>query len=198
MRDYMRLVSSRTGMLMLLGSFLLCGSIIAQPSGELADNPQYASWARCQPGTSVTMAMDTSSGGQSMTMTMTQKLLEVKPDQVVLEMTGEMEMGGTKHNAPPRKMTLDAKVPKEQAKMAWMAPNANGTVKEAGNESVEAGGKSYDCKVMEFTGQVEGTKSKGKVWLNDEVPGQVVKTEMQTEGAVAATISMLIKAVDKK
>lgn len=165
---------------------------------ETADNPQYTSWASHKPGTTVTLAMATSAAGQSMNMTMVQKLLEVTPEQVVIEMTGEMEMGGQKQAAPVQKVTHKAKVSPEQAKMAWMAPGAKGTAKEAGSETVQADGKSYACKVMEFTGESQGTGSKGKVWLSNDVPGQVVKAEMQTEGAMAATISMQLKSVGEK
>jgi hypothetical protein len=179
----------------MIGSLLLGSAARAE---DLVENPQYVSWTKHQPGSSVTMTMNTSSGGQSMTMTMTQTLVEVTDEAAVVEMNTEMDMAGQKHSMPVQQLKVEAKVPKAQADMTALPPGVKGEAKQVGNETVEIAGKSYDCEVIQFTGEADGVTSSGKIWRHDSIPGTVAKTEMKTEGPMATSVSMQVTSLDLK
>jgi hypothetical protein len=170
----------------------------AAAAEEMVENPQYQSWARHKPGTNVVMQMTTVAQGQNMNMEITQTLKDVKPDQLTVEVVNKMDMMGQKHEMPAQTVTVMAKVPKSEADVNKLPAGVKGTAKEAANETVTVAGKTYDCKVTEFSGEAQGTKSKGKVWRHDDVPGMVLKTEMNFEGAQTGNMTMQVVAVNPK
>jgi hypothetical protein len=165
---------------------------------ELVDNPQYLSWAKHKPGTSVVMKMATNMGPQSMNMELTQTLKDLKPEEATIEVKTAMDMGGTKQNMPAQSLPVKAKVTPTEAKLGQLPPGFKGDIKEVGTESVTLGGKTYECKVAEVTSEGQGMKSHGKIWRSDDVPGQMVKMEMTMEGAQSGTIAMELVSVDSK
>ena len=174
---------------------LVCGIAHAQ---ELVDNPQYTSWAKHKPGTSVTIKMTTAASGQNVNMELKQTLKDVKPDAVTVEVVPSMDMGGTKQTMPAQTMQLKSKVTAEEAKFGQLPPGTKADIKDMGTESVTVGGQTYNCTVSEVTGESQGTKTKGKVWRSEDVPGQVVKMEMAFEGAQTGSTKMELVSVEKK
>jgi hypothetical protein len=165
---------------------------------ELVDNPAYTSWASHKPDTTVTHEMKMTASGMEMTTEMTQKLLEVTPDAAVIEVRTKTQVMGQTRESPAQKNTIKAKVPKSEADMSALPPGTKGTVKEAGNETVTVAGNEYDCKVIEFTGEHQGMTSKGKAWMSDAVPGNMVKTEVESEGQMASKMTMQLVSIDAK
>jgi hypothetical protein len=143
---------------------------------EMVDNPQYKSWARHKVGSSVTHEMTSSVGGQNFKSTITNKLAELTPEKAVLEVATKLDIAGVPPQ-PAQKIEVAAKVKKSEAAAGQMPPGVKGEVKDKGTEKVSVGGKSYTCKVQEFTGESQGVKMKGKTWSSDEVPGTLVKME---------------------
>ena len=172
----------------------VCGVVATARAQGLVDNPQYTSWAKHKPGTSVVMKMTQNVGGMNQNVEVKQTLKEVTPDQATVEM--QMSVGG--QSMPGAPVTIKSKVSPEEAKFGQLPAGAKADVKDVGTESVTVGGKTYNCKVAEVTGESQGTKSKGKVWRSDEVPGEIVKMEMNTEGAQAGSVTMELVSVDKK
>ncbi|MEO6435062.1 MAG: hypothetical protein ABIP55_04780, partial [Tepidisphaeraceae bacterium] len=121
--------------------------------------------------------------GQKIATESTNKLLEKNADNVVIEISGTMEMLGQKRPIPAQKQTIPAKIEKQN-------------ITETGAEKVEAAGKSFDCKVYEMANQDPKTQgAKAKVWFANEVPGGVVKMEASMDqGSVKSTL----KAFEKK
>lgn len=187
----------------LVGSFLVGLMLITvagaqEQAQEMVENPQYASWAKHNPGTSVVMAMTTDAQGQHMEMEITQTLVEVTDDKVVIEVKNKMQMMGQTHEMPAQTVDIDAKVAKDKASAVNLPPGATGTSKEIGTEKIEIGGKSFECTVTEFSGEFQGTSSTGKVWSHKDIPGTVAKTEVETQGQVAANVSMQVKQINPK
>src|SRR5688572_485774 len=164
------------------------------PAQELVENPQYASWAKHKPGTTITMKMSQAMGGQNRDMELKQTLKEVTPNEVTLE----LQMSAMGQSMPAQPLKIKSKVSPQEAKYGQLPPGAKADIKELGNESVTVGGQTYDCKVSEVTGEAEGTKSSGKLWRSDAVPGEVVKMEMTSEGAMGGTMTMELVSVEKK
>jgi len=183
----------------LAAALIVCGGAVAvataqAPAQGLVDNPQYTSWAKHKPGTSITMKMSQAMGGQNRDMELKQTLKEVKPD----ELTVELQMSAMGQTMPATPLKIKSKVSPDEAKYGQLPPGAKADVKEVGTESVTVGGQTYNCKVSEVTGEAEGTKSTGKLWRSDEVPGEIVKMDMTTEGANPGTMKMELVSVEKK
>jgi hypothetical protein len=53
------------------------------------------------------------------------------------------------------------------------------------------------AKWYKYKSEVEGIKSEGKMWVSDDVPGWVVKTELTTTGAIASTMKTEVVAFKK-
>ena len=177
---------------------VVCGVCGVAQAQEMVSNPQYTSWAKHKPGTTVTIKMTTAASGQNVNMQLKQTLKEVTPETVTVEVVPSMDMGGTTQTMPAQTMQLKSKVSAEEAKFGQLPPGTKADIKEVGSESVTAGGQTYNCTVSEVTGESQGTKTKGKVWRSEEVPGQVVKMEMAFEGAQTGSTKMELVSVEKK
>jgi hypothetical protein len=177
---------------------VVCGVCAGAQAQELVDNPQYTSWAKHKPGTTVTIKMMTAASGQNVNMQLKQTLKEVTADTVTVEVVPSMDMGGTTQTMPAQTMQLKSKVSPEEAKFGQLPPGSKADVKDLGSESVTVAGQTYNCTVSEVTGESQGTKTKGKVWRSEDVPGQVVKMEMAFEGAQTGSTKMELVSVEKK
>jgi hypothetical protein len=170
---------------------LMCSAAIAQ---DLVDNPAYQSWAKFKAGTTVTLANDSNMGGMAMKMDLIYKLAELTPEKAVIEMTTRMPQGDT-----TSRMEILAKVKKEDVKEpGTMPPNVKGQAKVLPDEDVKIGDKTYKCKVVEFTSEIQGMKTTGKSWTCQDMPGQLVKMETTMAGAMEGTTKMTVTAVDAK
>src|SRR5262245_21716534 len=166
------------------GSFLVAVSCVivtaaAWAQDEKVTNPFYRFWAGFKPGsTAVHLEQTKLSGADAQTVPkgieenrITYKLIEVSPEQVVLEMVvrereflGYVEAAPTRQIYPAqiRKADLDRIMEQTGAKM--------------GEDTVKFDGRELKCRTM--TGNVKGTSGEVveyKVWLSDEVPGSIVK-----------------------
>src|SRR4051812_18180307 len=58
------------------------------------DNPEYATWAKFKPGTSLTVKVTNTVAGNSSETVLTNTLVEVGADKLVLEGTATTKVGG--------------------------------------------------------------------------------------------------------
>jgi hypothetical protein len=149
---------------------------------EMVDNPHYLTWAKHKPGTEVQLDLKTDIAGQQMVTNITQKLVEVSPEQAVVESVATMNIPGLPTKPQTQKHIFAAKVAKSEAEKVNLPPGGEGETKDLGTEKVEAGGKTYECKVSEFTGKVQGSDAKGKQWRTTEIPGGLVKMDSASGG----------------
>jgi hypothetical protein len=163
-------------------------------AAEMVDNPQYTSWAAHKPGTNVTITQDMKMGAMNMTNTMVETLKEVTPEKLTVEFAVTMNLGGQKQET---KQTRDvpAKVEKGHE---YLPPEVKGTAKETGKEKIEIAGKTYECKIIDFSGESAQAKSTGKIWQTSEIPGAMAKTEMNMTNPQEATVKMTVTAIDSK
>ena len=73
------------------------------------DNPQYKYWSSCKVGSWSKMKMEMEQGGQKIESEMTYKLLEIKDEVVVVEVTGKSKFGAQEYPIPPQKQEIKAK-----------------------------------------------------------------------------------------
>src|SRR5512146_2882612 len=90
---------------------------------EQIDNPQYASWSKFKPGTSITRKAEVDVNGQKMATETTTTLVEVTPEKAVIE--NKTSMPGM--DMPGQKMDIPAKIEKPAAPPA--ATDAKATAK---------------------------------------------------------------------
>ncbi|HUO09205.1 MAG TPA: hypothetical protein VM008_12940 [Phycisphaerae bacterium] len=167
---------------------------------EQIDNPAYQSWAKFKPGTTVTykqtteMNMPAMAGMSRPESVMTEKLIDVKPDAAIVEITMETTIMGQKHTMPARQTEVPAKIDKDKE---GVPPNMKGEIKDMkeGKDKVDVNGKSVDATTREFT--VVTTEPRAmtaniKIWSTPDVPGGMVKTISDVQEPMKATSTMTL------
>jgi hypothetical protein len=176
----------------LIGGLLATLLTVSVARAEQIDNPAYKGWAKCKPGSTVTLKSDIAAQGMTMSTETINTLKELTADKAVVDSATTMDMGGMKQTGN-HSQDVPAKVEKGQQ---TFAPDMKGDYKDVGNESVEVAGKKYDCKVMEFTGTGRGgVTMTGKIWSTEQIPGGVAKMEMNAMGGV---VKMVVTAFEAK
>jgi hypothetical protein len=178
----------------MLGLLLVIGAAPARGADQV-DNPQYQAWSKFAVGSSQTLAGEMGGNDANtpkMTMESTRKLVEKTDDHVVLEVTATVSIMGQQHTAPARKVTVPAKAEQQD-------------LKSIGSEDVQAAGKTFSCKVFEMSlkdvaaqrpgggprggGAATAPQGKAKVWISDDVPGGLVKIQVDTpQGTMTQTL----------
>ncbi len=179
----------------------LAGGTPTRAADELSDSPRYAAWAKFKPETTVTLSGDTKMGPNEVHMDMVRTLKSVTAEQVEVETSVKVAFMGHTNNPEAKKETIPAK----EAKPA---------MKETGEKDVQAMGKTYKCKVYEISGadagamgpggarphagmaNAAGTEAKATIYVNDDVPGGLVK--MESPGPMGAPIVFTLTATETK
>jgi hypothetical protein len=128
-----------------------------------SQNPEYDAWASCKAGSWTRLLMTAESDGVTVSLEFTNTLLELTPQKAVIERKTK-EKGEktsiTKEDIPSDRNPHPVKVEAE------------------GNEEVDCSGKSLKCKWIQGS---QGEKiPKTKIWMNQDVPGGIVKVELVT------------------
>jgi hypothetical protein len=159
---------------------------------EMMDNPWYAAWANHKPGATATLVEKTTYAGDKNPIPdeklVSYTLLSVSPEKVVVraviverELLGTVESAPTKHTYPAKlkKSYVEAVLPELDAKK--------------GEETVKWKGKEIQCKTLYGSFKKEGETVEFKAWMNDQVPGGVVKrtrTSKQKDDTITTTITL--------
>jgi len=183
---------------------------------QQVENPAYQSWAKYKPGTSITLKQS-STMAMMPTMvtevTVTQKLLEVKPESVSVQVdTTTSMMGQNRQNTTTR--VIPAKVDKGTEYIPQSQADMKIDVKDMkeGKETIDVKGAKVEALTHEFTATMTptstapatnpaaammagGMTSKVKVWNTPDVPGGLVKTDTTTTmgqmGEMKATLTLV-------
>jgi hypothetical protein len=146
---------------------VLVGIIMLLGMKQEVENPQFKYWSACKPGSWVKMKLEMEVGGNKSEGEMTYKLLEVKDDIAVVEVTGKMKAGAQEFPIPVQKQEIKAKEPADKVK-----------IEKEGDEVIEVAGKKLKCHWYEFTSKAGEKATKSKAWLSTDVPGGITKGEM--------------------
>lgn len=186
----------------ILAGLALAMAVTAQVRAEeeLVDSQIYKSWAAHGVGTKVVTEGKMSGGPMQMNMEMTSELVEKDAAQVVVEVQTTVTIPGMPAQQPPKqKMVFKAKVPKGQEVMGQLPADHKAELKEIGTEKVEVGGKSYECKVLEFKGTSPTGDASGKVWTHQDIPGHTVKLTMTGTGqGQTMTLDTAVRSFESK
>jgi len=147
-------------------SVLVAAMMLLGPRQDV-ENPQFKYWSGCKPGSWVKMKMEMEVGGNKSEGEMSYKLLELKDDVAVVEVSGKMKAGAQEFPIPAQKQEIKAKEPADKVK-----------IEKEGDEVIEVAGKKLKCHWYEFTTKNGDQTSKSKAWLSMDVPGGITKGEM--------------------
>jgi hypothetical protein len=182
---------SRFSSLRVAGLFVISLALVsvARADDSLTDNPAYLSWAKFKPGTLVKYTNDTNAAGNATSIEITQTLKAVAPDQVTVEVKMTTVTAGNKTDMPPFTHQIAAKIKKGDANNPQ---TADAPKTESGTEDVTAAGKTFSCKTTTITSDANGMTTKATTWTCDDVPGNVVKMESQSTGAMSMSTKMIL------
>ncbi len=192
---------------------------------EQVDNPAYLNWAKYKPGSSLTLKQSQTMAmmqGMTTETTITQKLVDVKPDKITVEQTMKVSMtgmpgmpagaGGTERTTTT---TIPAKVEKGQEYAPTEAAGMKIEIKDMkeGKETVDVKGAKVDTITHEYTAIMTQTPTTGpadpsaafmaggmtmkiKAWTSDTVPGGTVKVDQTGTMGQMGEIKVNITLVD--
>jgi hypothetical protein len=166
---------------------------------EMVDNPMYVAWAGFKPGaTSTVVEKTTYSDDQNPVpdeKVVTYTLVSVSADQVVVRaVVVEQELLGTVESAPTRH-TYPAKL-----KKSYLAVAAPELTAQKGEDTITFKGESIKCQTLSGSYKKEGETVEFKAWINDRIPGGVVKrtrTTKQKDETITTTVTLQSYAVAK-
>jgi hypothetical protein len=175
-------------LILLTASFLAMLTFIGAARAD-DPNPRYTAWAKYSVGSNQTIEGDINRGQMVIHSKTITTLKQVADDHVTVTIQTTVSVNGQDHSQPPH----DQDIP---------ATSDASKYKEDGEEDVTAVGKTFKCKVYEFTGAAPAGPpgaasgpSTAKVWACEDVPGGVVKINV-SGGAVDVT--MLLTAYEAK
>lgn len=150
---------------------------------EQVDNPQFKAWSSYGVGSSATMSVEMQ--GMPVKVTFLQKLVEKAADHVVIEVSSITEINGAQHASPPTKRTINSKTNK-----------TNLDESSTTTEDIAVAGKTFKCKVFQMKGaSAQAPDALSKVWFSSEVPGGMVKVEVNSAGR---TVTMMLLSYEAK
>lgn len=178
-----------------LAACVLAAAPTAGFAAEKIDNPEFKSWAGYKPGASVTLKTVTDFAGNKTESLMTNKLVEVGADKLVIETTTVTKVAGMEIAGPPFKRDVPKMLDGPTGKPAATVGKPEGTF-ENGTEEVKIAGTAIKTKWYKFKLE-KPVQSLGQTWMSDEVPGMIVKSVTKLEGQVASTTTMELVEIKK-
>jgi hypothetical protein len=158
---------------------------------EKIANPEFAQWSKFKKGTSVTLKTVSEAAGMKSEMTMTMTLVEVGADKVVVASSSVVKAAGMEFKSPPMNRDVPKlfELPKgvKKEELEGQATKVEGKYEE-GTETLKVAGVEVKTKWFKYKHEAEGIKSEGRMWMSEDVPGWLVKSEASTSGAVASTM----------
>jgi len=160
-------------------------AMVSTSRADQVDNPHYQVWANFKAGSSRTWTGTVLVGPVHIRIEMTATLREVTPDHVTIETRTTTDFGQGPQVGKPLRATEDAKMEAEE-------------VKDLGHETIQVMGRSFDCRVYQMKDDtVDGEErpwgGKAKVWISSEVPGGVVKFDVNPQNTTPSEQNALIK-----
>ena len=130
-------------------------------------------------------------GGNGSEVTLTNTLVEVGADKVVLETSSVVKVNGMEIKAPAMKRDVAKSItlPKGAKKEDFIAGKPPGTTEE-GTETLKVGGTEVKTKWYRVKAEAGGVTTESKMWVSDAVPGMMVKMEATIGGKIATTTKM--------
>ncbi|MHC9541209.1 MAG: hypothetical protein AB9903_17030 [Vulcanimicrobiota bacterium] len=166
--------------------YIVSALILPCEASDLIENPQYRSWARYKPGTTIVWKRILTTGGMTVEQKETMTLKEVNAEKVVVESKLLSLVNDTLVPQKTETQVHSARIP--------LSTSSEVSIRKVGEETLTINGTKFftTIKLSEFF--IRGEKNSAKNWLNDEFPGGTLKTVYQSEGS--APMDMENRVVD--
>jgi hypothetical protein len=149
------------------------------------ENPEFAQWAKYKKGTSVTLKTTTTAAGNTTETLMTTTLLDVTDTKLVIETVTVLKVAGMEIKTPfKRDVPKTVTVPDVKVDPKVKPPDVKS---ETGTETVKVAGLELKTKWTVTKLEAGGNTIETKMWMSDDVPGMLVKSESSTKGAFATS-----------
>jgi hypothetical protein len=166
---------------------------------EMVSNPYYKHWANFKPGSTVSLTEKTVFAGPEKSQVpdgvdekvITSKLLSVGRGSVTVEVVVvERDFLSSIESAPTKK-TYPFMVTK-----ANLSAGLHGVNPKKGEETIDVMGKKLTCTTFSGTEKKDGAEVEHKLWMNDMIPGGVVKHTRVTrqDGKLVADTTITLTA----
>lgn len=171
------------------------GLLASIASAAQIENPFFKSWALCKPGTSVTLRSTRGAGTTQRVTEMKYTLVEVKPDECLLNIEMTTEVRGAKRTMP----ATNQKFPRELESTPDIL-KAKEAIDHASNVSVTVPAGTYKVKFVDKpAGSDAAVPFAIKMWVSLDVPGGTVKTETSRGAADSQVMSTTeLIAIERK
>ena len=181
--------------------FLICSVFFASvsPASE-EDNSMYQDWSQFKPGSFVVYKASTETMGMTNETEMTYTLKEVTSEKVVLELETVTVSAGVKVESPAETVEIPAKGEWDEMPgdvIGDMGVDvydvvANGTRVSESTEKITIKETEIEVQQIKVETDEAGNKVTATVWYSDEVPGKMVKSLTEVEGAVPVKSEMVV------
>jgi hypothetical protein len=166
---------------------VLIAGLLSNWQEDATDNPEftgyYKDWIQCKEGSWIKKKQYTNMGEFWVKLEHTFVYKGVKKDDRGDYATFDYSSGveGEKPKGRITELRIYAKGKKEQAK------SDKGAAKpEEGDEELEIAGKKYKCHWVRTTSLVGGEKETTTIWMNDDIPGRIAKSQASEKGTIVA------------
>ncbi len=147
---------------------------------QKVDNPVFTSWSKCAVGASVKSKMTSNSKGTKSTVTYVVKLLEMKADQLTIEISAEVEVMGKVEKPSPQQTVIPKLIEVSTAEAEAIKAGKPLGSYEDGSETVKIGTQDVKTKWFKHKNKMDGVELSGQTWLSDDMPGMTVKFVLKT------------------
>lgn len=174
----------------------LAGGCASGPAGTVA-NPTYQAWADFEPGSTVTLKGTRTVGADCRNVLITNRLVAVTPQQVVLERTVKGQDGNSQPPTVTRKVEPARIAPEDN-----LRTNPQAQVKDLAEETIQIKDKAYTCKGAqleihaEFGGPLPTAEAVHlQTWVHPDIPGGTAKIFLVRKSA-SHDLAVSAQAVD--
>jgi hypothetical protein len=177
---------------------VLLASVGSLPAQEMVENPEYTSWSKFPKGTSLRMKSIRVAGKLTSEVIVTDTLIEIGPDKLVLETTSLEKNKAKDFKSEPakREVLKTIALPKGLKKEDFAAGKPPGTTAE-GSETLKIADLEIKTVWYKYGAELDKTKIEAKRWVSSQVPGNIVRNEITTTGAFADTLTLEVIEIKK-
>jgi hypothetical protein len=172
-------------------ALLLAALVLASPAwAEDVENPEYKQWSNFKAGAMSKWKMTGSQGGQQIEAEMSATLKSVEDEQAVVSHQVTVSMMGQQMPMPAQDRVVPARVDADEVDPIMGKLNDPNT--EKGQETLEIAGQKIDCTWYKVDSGEDEDKVSGRIWISEQVPGQLVKLEARRAGTDGGEQNMIL------
>jgi hypothetical protein len=168
--------------LMALAALVIAAVAAAEDKPKKVESQVFTTWAKQKVGTSVVLKETVETKGKTQETIITTKLLEVADEKVVVESEWVIKADGKELQLPASSRDIQKFGEEKASRGDPKTGKPDGTTEE-GKEKLKISGTEYECRWYKFSSKSPDgyDELEGQMWLNDDVPGRIVKVVLKAK-----------------